>query len=42
MLRNDDPKENDETAKHNFEKFFSGLSASSKRIEAVDAFAFVC
>ncbi len=37
MLRTEDPKDNVETAKRKFEKFLTDLSASSKRIEAIDA-----
>lgn len=36
MLKTDDPKDNVETAKRKFEKFLTDLSASSKRIEAID------
>ncbi|KAK7865818.1 hypothetical protein R5R35_001276 [Gryllus longicercus] len=37
MLRTDDSSENVESAKRKFEKFLTDLSASSKRIEALDA-----
>lgn len=36
MLKTEDPKDNVETAKRKFEKFLTDLSASSKRIEAID------
>lgn len=36
LLRGDDAGENVETAKRKFEKFLTDLSASSKRIEAID------
>ncbi|XP_049531966.1 spectrin beta chain, non-erythrocytic 1 isoform X2 [Anopheles darlingi] len=37
MLRTEDPKGNVETAKRQFETFVNDLSASSKRIEAIDS-----
>nr|CAD7456118.1 unnamed protein product [Timema tahoe] len=37
MLRADDASDNVETAKRKYEKFLTDLSASSKRIEALDA-----
>ncbi|XP_055643020.1 spectrin beta chain isoform X2 [Toxorhynchites rutilus septentrionalis] len=37
MLRTDDPKDNVETAKRKFETFLTDLSASSKRVEAIDS-----
>ncbi|BET01245.1 Spectrin [Nesidiocoris tenuis] len=37
MLRTEDPTDNVETAKRKFEKFLTDLSASSKRIEELDA-----
>ncbi|KAF6212345.1 hypothetical protein GE061_012867 [Apolygus lucorum] len=37
MLRTEDPSDNVETAKRKFEKFLTDLSASSKRIETLDA-----
>jgi spectrin beta len=36
MLKTDDPKDSVETAKRKFEKFLTDLSASSKRIDAID------
>lgn len=36
MLKNEDPKDNVEASKRKFEKFLTDLSASSKRIEAID------
>ena len=36
MLKTEDPKDNVETSKRKFEKFLTDLSASSKRIEAID------
>lgn len=37
LLKTDEPKDNVETAKRKFEKFLTDLSASSKRIETLDA-----
>ncbi|OAD53242.1 Spectrin beta chain, brain 4 [Eufriesea mexicana] len=37
MLRADDPRDNVETAKRKYEKFLTDLSASGKRVEAIDA-----
>ncbi|XP_065083239.1 spectrin beta chain, non-erythrocytic 1 isoform X3 [Ochlerotatus camptorhynchus] len=37
MLRTDDPKDNVESAKRKFETFLTDLSASSKRVEAIDS-----
>uniref|UniRef100_A0A182F9J7 Spectrin beta chain, non-erythrocytic 5 n=1 Tax=Anopheles albimanus TaxID=7167 RepID=A0A182F9J7_ANOAL len=37
MLRTEDPKGNVETAKRQFETFVNDLSASSKRVEAIDS-----
>ncbi|KAK2588759.1 hypothetical protein KPH14_001641 [Odynerus spinipes] len=37
MLRSDDPRDNVETAKRKYEKFLTDLSASGKRVEAIDA-----
>uniref|UniRef100_W4VRA2 Putative karst n=1 Tax=Corethrella appendiculata TaxID=1370023 RepID=W4VRA2_9DIPT len=37
MLRTEDPKDNVETAKRKFETFLTDLSASSKRVEAIDS-----
>lgn len=37
MLRIDDPRDNVETAKRKYEKFLTDLSASGKRVEAIDA-----
>uniref|UniRef100_A0AAG5CRA5 Spectrin beta chain n=1 Tax=Anopheles atroparvus TaxID=41427 RepID=A0AAG5CRA5_ANOAO len=37
MLRTDDPKGSVETAKRQFETFVNDLSASSKRVEAIDS-----
>ncbi|XP_063994705.1 spectrin beta chain, non-erythrocytic 5 isoform X3 [Diachasmimorpha longicaudata] len=37
MLRADDSKDNVETAKRKYEKFLTDLSASGKRVEAIDA-----
>ncbi|XP_043493138.1 spectrin beta chain, non-erythrocytic 5 isoform X1 [Polistes fuscatus] len=36
MLRTDDPRDNVETAKRKYEKFLTDLSASGKRVEAID------
>ncbi|XP_053986770.1 spectrin alpha chain isoform X1 [Hylaeus volcanicus] len=37
MLRVDDPRDNVETAKRKYEKFLTDLSASGKRVEAIDS-----
>ncbi|XP_012530663.2 spectrin alpha chain isoform X3 [Monomorium pharaonis] len=37
MLRADDPRDNVETARRKYEKFLTDLSASGKRVEAIDA-----
>ncbi|XP_055611321.1 spectrin beta chain, non-erythrocytic 1-like isoform X3 [Uranotaenia lowii] len=37
MLRTEDPKDNVESAKRKFETFLTDLSASSKRVEAIDS-----
>ncbi|XP_026666604.1 spectrin beta chain, non-erythrocytic 5 isoform X2 [Ceratina calcarata] len=37
MLRVDDPRDNVETARRKYEKFLTDLSASGKRVEAIDS-----